>query len=318
MFIELIKNNGTDYLRLVSSRRITDVHGNRAARKRIVLNIGPLARFDDGEPDYLQRLRDSFRDGHPLIDSLLSYVPSLYHPTSLTLDFRIGTADCVAHPSFFSSCLLNRLFADLGLSSFFASLKHEHNISYELSGFVRLLVYDRILGSSSADAPVPQGQSYMPPLVKHDSMHRIYDTLDILYENRSKIIRRMTSSARNRLELCLPAMLEEQAPLIKSLFSIKPGFIKKREHFESYLLTGIIAFTMIFLIQRKLRQHFNICGWSAERVCSCLRKWKVESLPDEYYRFCDIDDPDLEMILEAFDIHIIPKLYSRGELRKIK
>lgn len=318
MFIELIKNNGIDYLRLVSSRRITDVHGNRVARKRVVLNIGPLSRFDDGEPDYLLRLRASFRDGHPLIDSLFSYVPSFYHPTSHALDFRIGTADCVAHPRFFSSCLLNRLFTDLGLSSFFASLKHEGNISYELSGFVRLLVYDRILGSSSADAPVPQGQAYMPPLVKHDSAHRIYDTLDILYENRTKIIRRMTSSARNRLDLCLPAMLEEQAALIKNLFPVRPNYIKKREHFESYLLTGIIAFTMIFIILRKLHQYFGICGWTPERVCRCLRKWKVESLPDEYYRFCDIDDPDLEMILEAFDIHIIPKLYSRGELRKIK
>lgn len=318
MFIELIQNNGTDYLRLVSSRRITDVHGNRVARKRVVLNIGPLARFDDGEPDYLMRLRASFRDGHPLIDSLLPYVSGFYHPTSHTLNFRIGTADCVAHPSFFSSCLLNRLFADLGLSCFFASLKHEGGISYELSGFVRLLVYDRILGSSSVDAAIPQGQAYMPPLVKHDSMRRVYDTLDILYENRSKILRRMTSSARNRLDLCLPSMLEEQASLIKSLFSVNPGFIKKREHFESYLLTGIIAFTMIFLIQRKLCQHFNICGWSAERVCRCLRKWKVESLPDEYYRFCGIDDPDLKMILEAFDIHIPLKIYSRGELRKIK
>lgn len=318
MFIELIKNNGTDYLRLVSSRRITDVHGNRVARKRVVLNIGPLSRFDDGEPDYLLRLRASFRDGHPLIDSLFSYVPSLYHPTLHTLNFRISTADCISHPRFFSSCLLNRLFADLGLSSFFASLKHESNISYELSGFVRLLIYDRILVFSSADASVPQAQAYMPPLVKHDSMHRVYDTLDILYENRAKIIRRMTSSARNHLDLCLPAMLEEQAALIKSLFSIKPGFIKKREHFESYLLTGIIAFTMIFLIQRKLRQHFDTCVWSAERVCRCLQKWKVESLPDEYYRFCDIDDPDLKMILEAFDIHIPLKIYSRGELRKIK
>lgn len=318
MFIELIKNNGTDYLRLVSSRRITDGHGNRVARKRIVLNIGPLSRFDDGEPDYLMRLRASFRDGHPLIDSLFPYVPGFYRPTTQSLRFQTGSADCIARPRYFSSCLLNRLFSDLGLSSFFASLKHEEHIPYELSGFVRLLVYDRILGCDYADAPMPQGHAYMPPLVKHDSVHCVYDTLDILYENRMKIIHRMTSSARNRLGFCLPDILEEHAALIKNLFCIRPDFIKKREHIESYLLTGMIAFIIVFLIQQKLHLHFGIYGFTSERICRCLQKWKVESLPDEYYRFCDIDDPDLKMVLEAFGIHIPPKLYSRGELRKIK
>lgn len=318
MFIELIKNNGTDYLRLVSSRRVTDSHGNRVARKRVVLNIGPLSRYDDGEPDYLMRLRASFRDGHPLIDSLFPYVPDFFHPTSHPLDFRASTVDCIAHPRFFSSCLLNRLFSDLGLSSFFASLKHEEHISYELSGFVRLLVYDRILSSASPGSPIPQGHAYMPPLVKHDSVRCVYDTLDILYENRMKIIHRMTSSARNRLGFCLPNVLEEHAALIKNFFCVRPDFIKKREHLESYLLTGMIAFIIVFLIQQKLHQYFGTCGWTSERICRCLQKWKVESLPDEYYRFCDIDDPDLKMVLEVFGIHIPPKLYSRGELRKIK
>ena len=42
--------------------------------KNVLLNIGPLDRFDDGQPDYLERLRQSFRDGAPLIPELLPYV----------------------------------------------------------------------------------------------------------------------------------------------------------------------------------------------------------------------------------------------------
>ena len=42
--------------------------------KNVLLNIGPLDRFDDGQPDYLERLRQSFKDGAPLIPELLPYV----------------------------------------------------------------------------------------------------------------------------------------------------------------------------------------------------------------------------------------------------
>ena len=34
------------------------------------LSIGPLSRFDDGKPDYVKRLKKSFKEGCPLIDSL--------------------------------------------------------------------------------------------------------------------------------------------------------------------------------------------------------------------------------------------------------
>ena len=34
MYVELCKNNGTDYLRLVSSRRVIDKNGKKTARKK--------------------------------------------------------------------------------------------------------------------------------------------------------------------------------------------------------------------------------------------------------------------------------------------
>jgi hypothetical protein len=43
-----------------------------------------------------------------------------------------------------------------------------------------------------------------------------------------------------------------------------------------------------------------------------------EKLPGDYYRFLNIDDPDLKLILDAFDIKIPYKMFQRGELKSIK
>ena len=76
VFIELFKNNGIDYLRLVENKRVTNAQGKKTISKKVILNIGPLSRFDDGEENYMGRLRQSFRDGTPLIHELLPYVDS--------------------------------------------------------------------------------------------------------------------------------------------------------------------------------------------------------------------------------------------------
>ena len=46
MFIDLNKNNGKDYLRLVESVRVLNKNGYKVSQKRTILNIGPLDRFD--------------------------------------------------------------------------------------------------------------------------------------------------------------------------------------------------------------------------------------------------------------------------------
>lgn len=40
MFIDLTKNNGTKYLRLVRGQRVTNARGVRTVVKKAVLNIG--------------------------------------------------------------------------------------------------------------------------------------------------------------------------------------------------------------------------------------------------------------------------------------
>ncbi|MDI6602066.1 MAG: hypothetical protein QME46_09865, partial [Thermoanaerobacteraceae bacterium] len=60
MHIACVKNHGIDYLQVMESYSIKE-NGVFKSRKRVVKNLGPLSRFDDGKPDYLTRLRKSFK-----------------------------------------------------------------------------------------------------------------------------------------------------------------------------------------------------------------------------------------------------------------
>ena len=86
MFIDCFDNNGGKYLRLVRSVRTEKDDGRKTTSKIPVFNIGPLAKFDDGEPNYLERLRQSFRNGHPLIPALLPYVKAIV-PQKYSVEF---------------------------------------------------------------------------------------------------------------------------------------------------------------------------------------------------------------------------------------
>ena len=98
MFIECVNNNGTDYLRVVEGYSVKDGTALKCKR-RVIRNIGPLSKFDDRKPDYLKRLRQSFKDGKPLIPALVE----LYElgRVKRLLSFQIDMdkeADCYAEP----------------------------------------------------------------------------------------------------------------------------------------------------------------------------------------------------------------------------
>jgi len=194
MFIECFKNNGIDYLRLASSRRITNRNGRKVASKHVELNIGPLSKFDDGKPDYIGRLRQSFKDGKPLIDSLLPFVEKNPSEEILILKFRNGGNECIGHPKYFSHVLLDRVFSELGMSSLFATIRHTLKLTYDIQGIVRSLVFGRILNPTSKFSTIEQAGDYFPAVVDEPYPYHVYDALSVIQKNKSKIIRRMNSS----------------------------------------------------------------------------------------------------------------------------
>lgn len=51
---------------------------------------------------------------------------------------------------------------------------------------------------------------------------------------------------------------------------------------------------------------------------AALQKWQIDKLPGDLYRFSNTMDDDLKKILSAFSLEIVPKLYTREDLRKMK
>lgn len=194
MYVEVTKNNGTDYLRLVQSRRITNSKGVKTATKQVVLNIGPLKKFDDGKPDYVERLKKSFKDGKPLIPELAKYVEEHVEPVEYKVTFKEGDPSCFGDPKRFAACILDPLFSAVGLDELFASIKFGSDIQYDLQGLVRLLIYGRILEPASKIATVKQNDEYYKPLFNSSNGDNVYDALDVIYENRRKIIQRMNTN----------------------------------------------------------------------------------------------------------------------------
>lgn len=195
MFVESFKNNGIPYLRLVRNDRVTNKNGVRTATKKVILNIGPLSRFDDGQPDYVDRLKKSFKAGTPLIPALLPYCskeqPAENYPTQM----QEGSPECLGHPRLFSHVLLERILEELGLNTFFSSYKGFTKLQYDVYGFAKLLTFGRLLNPASKIATVRQNNDYYEPVLAEGfNPDNVYDTLTFIYENKDKIIRRINTN----------------------------------------------------------------------------------------------------------------------------
>lgn len=195
MFVESVQNNGNTYLRLVKSVRVKNKDGLKVSSKQVVLNIGPLSRFDDGQPDYVERLKKSFKAGNPLIPSLLPYCTGDNKPAE-TYHFTIneGSPDCFGHPKLFSHILLERILEELGISALFSSYKGFSKLEYDVYGFAKLLIFGRVLNPASKYATVRQNNDYYEPILDNFNPDNVYDTLSFIADNKDKIIRRINTN----------------------------------------------------------------------------------------------------------------------------
>lgn len=192
MHIEKYKSNSRVYLRLVAGKRMKDSQGRPVIGKRVVLSLGALARHDDGKPDYLERLRASFRAGKPLIRELEPFVGKAPKERVL-VPFEPGDEKCLGKPKRMAATILDPVFNALGLDELFASVKHESKIRYDLTGIVRLLTYGRLLDPASKSATMEQNGKYYRPPVSSTNDDNVYDALDVIQRNAARIFQRMNT-----------------------------------------------------------------------------------------------------------------------------
>ena len=192
LHIEKQKSGNNEYLRLVSLKRMKSSNGKLMIGKKTILSLGALAKHDDGRPDYLKRLRESFAEGRPLIKELEPYVDQA-PVRKWTVTYERGDAKCTGEPKRMAPCVLDPVFRALGLDELFASVKCASRIKYDLTGIVRLLTYGRIIDPESKWSTMGQNDQYYAPLVKSTNPDNVYDALDVIYANRRQIVQRMNT-----------------------------------------------------------------------------------------------------------------------------
>lgn len=121
--------------------------------------------------------------------------------------------------------------------------------------------------------------------------------------------------------------IEEQFRTMKSTLETRPIYVRTAEHIEAHLLICLIALIMLRIIQKRIINSNQIpikedmywtTGINGNRIQEALNKWQVDLMPNELYRFMNIEDKDLNIILKAFEIDIPKKLFTIGELKTIK
>ncbi len=121
--------------------------------------------------------------------------------------------------------------------------------------------------------------------------------------------------------------IENQFEELKGPLETRPIYVKTKEHIHAHLLICMIALVMLRLIQRKYMlknpkkpgdSREWTYGMSGHRIQKALQKWKVIPMKAGSYWFADIDDPDLAKLLDAYDLELAKKLYTEGELRRLK
>lgn len=197
MHIDQFSNNGTKYLRIAESYSIT-VDGIRKNRKRTIRNLGPLSRFDDGNPDFLARLRKSFKDGSPIIEELKDLVATGAPEDRITISIcRSNDSDAFIDPKNVGYFLLDSLYDSLGIYDVLNLQKSRSKIEYDINGLAKLLVFGRVLDPASKCATWNGKGGYIFPVTASDNLIDIYRALDVLDKKSEAIQMRMNLKIAN-------------------------------------------------------------------------------------------------------------------------
>jgi transposase len=204
MFVDCVINSGKPYLRVAESYSIK-VDGVRKNRKRTIRNIGPLARFDDGKPNFLHRLKQSFKEGKPLIGSLDDLASQRVVPSKVTIEFD-RSANCYLTPQNLGYFLLDGMYDALGIYDVLKVHKSRAAIDIDLNGLTRLLVFGRTLWPDSKLGTFEGRERYLFPITKSEKLSEVYKTLDVLDEKSEAIQKRMNLKIRQAVgrntEIC--------------------------------------------------------------------------------------------------------------------
>ena len=189
MYLEITKVKGAPYLRVAEAYRYTK-DGVSIQRRKIIRHVGPLAKFDDGQPNYLERLRESFKEGSPIIESLSDLIAERGTGTKVKIGFD-SVADCYCEPRNIGYFFFDALYDALGIGQVLANHKSRSVIDYDVNGNAKLLSIGRALKPDSKLATFENRACYMWNVTSSERLREIYDALDVLNDKADAIQKRI-------------------------------------------------------------------------------------------------------------------------------
>ena len=201
MFLDIFNNNDKMYIRISEAYRVYSEDKKKfVSRKRTIKNIGPVSKFDDGKPNFIERLRVSYNAGTPIIKELEPYVTKNINKEIYNLQIHQGTEECIGHPKLFSHILLDKIMENIGLTQYINVYKTHDKINYDVLGFAKLLIYGRLLNPQSKIATVMQNDNYYNKIINDDFYkYNVFDTLDFIYTHKNAFFNRIDQTLRQNM-----------------------------------------------------------------------------------------------------------------------
>lgn len=190
MYLDCFKNCGKPYLRVMQNY-YNRIDGKVKITRKTIKNLGPLSKFDDGNPDFLKRFREQFKNGE------LDFCKELTIPKKDELEkIDISKMDFTLNPKNLGYLTLNSIFNTLGINDILRLTKSRSKIEYDLSGITKLLVFDRILHPSSKKKAFEQKDEYLFQVTSCEDINQVYKTLDVLDKKSKSIQLRMNTKIK--------------------------------------------------------------------------------------------------------------------------
>ena len=197
MYLDRFNCKGKPYLRIVENYTVLD-NGKKKLKRKTIKNLGYEEKFDDGMPNFYNRMKQKLKTGELKIDGIdpsefrvraKLYNNSLYSEENSNYSYL--------EPKNFGYFFIENIYNQLGISDILRRIKSDSKIEYDLNGLTKLLVFERILDPQSKKKTFENKDKFLFPIVDSNDINHIYRTLDVLCENSKKIQNRMNTKIKN-------------------------------------------------------------------------------------------------------------------------
>ena len=182
--IEYVKTRDKIYLRIAESYYDNETHKQK---KRVVKNLGDIAKYDDGLPDFLERFRNQFKTDGIIVDGK-RYCGIQTNAYSFNLEYSEEKHDYSCEYKNLGYFFLEILYNQLGITQLLRDYKSRNRYTIDLNSITKLLVLSRILSPTSKSATYENRLNFFKPIVDENlTVQAVYDTLDVLEKKSSSI-----------------------------------------------------------------------------------------------------------------------------------